>query len=170
MEAFVGQLLLVPYNFAPLGWMFCQGQLVSIAEYSALYNLIGTTFGGDGQNTFALPNLNGRTVLGMGTAVTGTNYPIGQVGGVESVTISPTTMPQHTHPLSAAGQTGNYTHPAGSLLGDGQNIYHSGTPHATVQLNAASIGPLGGSQPHENRQPYLTFNWIISMNGIYPSQ
>lgn len=169
MDVFVGQLLLIPYPFAPLGWMFCQGQLVPIAEYSTLYNLIGTTFGGDGQTTFALPNLNGRTVLGMGTAVTGTNYTIGQVGGVESVTISPTTMPQHTHPLSAAGLAGNNTRPAGSLLGDGQDIYHP-NPHAVVPLNAAAIGSLGGSQPHENRQPYLTFNWIISMQGIYPSR
>jgi microcystin-dependent protein len=133
-----------------------------------LFNLIGTTFGGDGQSTFGLPDLRGRTPLGMGQARTGTNYTIGQPGGLESVTINAAQMPAHTHQASAAGQTGNTPHPAGALLGDGQSIYHNGTN--VSPLNAATIGSLGGSQPHENRQPYLVFNWIISMGGIYPSQ
>jgi len=167
MDAFVGQLLLVPYNFVPAGWMLCQGQLVSISEYSTLFQLIGTTFGGDGVHTFGLPDLRGRTPLGMGVASTGTNYALGQPGGAEAVVLAVAHMPLHTHPASASATAGS-GHPAGSLLGGGLDIYHHGSGAAA--MNGATIGSLGGSLPHENRQPWLTLNWIISMYGIYPSQ
>lgn len=169
MEAYVGQLLLVPYTFAPQGWAFCDGSLISIAENSVLFNLLGTTYGGDGQNTFGLPDLRGRTPVGMGLAVTGANYTLGQQIGTETVTVTVPQLPSHSHTPGAAGTNGSSAHPGGALLGDGTAIYHKGAASSSVALNGAAVTPLGGSQPHDNLQPYLTMNWIISLFGVYPS-
>jgi microcystin-dependent protein len=169
-QPYVGELMLVPYNFAPVGWMFCQGQLLPISEYDTLFNLIGTTFGGDGQSTFALPDLRGRTAIAFGPSKSGTNYQIGQTGGVETVTLNGNQMPLHNHQAACSNNAQNSANAAGSVLATaaaGVNMY---SPTAPSTPMGASISTFGGNQPHENRQPYLTLNWCISLFGIYPSQ
>ena len=170
MEVFVGQLLLVGFSFPPVGWAFCDGSLLPISGYEALYALIGTTYGGDGQTTFALPDLRGRTPIGVGALPGGGNYPLGQIGGAESVTIDVNSYPTHTHSVAAAGAAGTLNTPANNTPASGQTVYAS-NPALTAAFNpsACQASP-GGTTPHTNLQPYLTLNWIISLNGIYPSQ
>ena len=164
---FVGQLMLVPYTFAPAGWMFCQGQLIAISQNDTLFNLIGTTYGGDGQTTFGLPDLQGRTPIHMGPG-----YVLGQPGGSESVTLTTAQMPAHTHPATATSNAQTAQTPQGNVLATATfNLdYSSATLGPNTAMSAKSMDTQGGSQPHENRQPYLVMNWIISMFGIYPSQ
>jgi microcystin-dependent protein len=168
MEAFIGQILLVGFNFAPAGWAFCDGSLQAINENPTLFNLIGTTYGGDGQTTFALPDLRGRTPIGIGTGPGLSNYVLGQPGGAENVTITPATYPTHTHSLSGTSDSGNAQNPSGALLASGQNIYRAGPP--VEVMNAAMVGMApGNSLAHNNLQPFQVCNWIISLFGIYPS-
>jgi microcystin-dependent protein len=154
-------------NFAPLGWQLCDGSLLSIAEYDTLFNLIGTTYGGDGQTTFAMPDLRGRLPFHQGTGG-GQSLIIGQNGGVETVTLSTPQLPTHTHPLmgssTATSTTPNNTSPA-----QWSGAQYTAPP-ADATLLAGSVQPAGSSQPHENRSPYLGVNFIISLFGIYPSQ
>jgi microcystin-dependent protein len=172
VQPFVGEIRMFGGSFNPAGWQFCAGQLLAISEYETLFNLIGTTYGGDGENTFALPNLNGRVPLHMGTG-TGSTYQLGENAGVEQVTITSGTMAQHNHPVGATDQ-GSALSPVGALPAvvtsaqAGANLYAAGP--ATVAMNAAMIQNAGGSQPHENMQPYLCVSFIISMFGIFPSQ
>ena len=166
-QPYVGQLLLVGFNFAPVGWAFCNGQLMDISQNDTLFNLIGTTYGGDGQSTFALPDLRGRAALHMGTATTGSTYAIGQTGGVETVTLTANQMPLHSHAFQAAGVLGDSQHANNTLLADGQAIYSANAPN--VAMLGTSVSSVGGNQPHDNLQPYLVLNWIISLYGIYPS-
>jgi microcystin-dependent protein len=167
MEAYIGQVICVGFSFAPVGWALCQGQVLPIQGNEALYSLIGTTFGGNGQTTFGLPDLQGRTALGMGAQPGGTSYAIGQQGGVESVTLSVNQIPSHGHPANARS-AGTGIDPTNSVIAGGQSIFASASETETMAANALSNA--GGSQPHENRQPYLTLNWIICLNGIYPTQ
>ncbi len=172
MDPFVGQLLLVPYNFEPDGWMLCDGRTVQIAEYGALFGVIGTKYGGDGRITFALPDLRGRFPIGMGvTPGTGTRYTLGEKGGTEQVTLTaPTMLPAHTHRFFGSGQPGNSQHAAGALPASGQTLYR------VAPLNASFANRMCGSypentqnlQPHENRPPFLVLKWIIAYAGIYP--
>ncbi|MGH9666665.1 MAG: phage tail protein [Bryobacteraceae bacterium] len=161
---YVGMLLLVPYNFAPASWMFCAGQSLAISENDTLFNLIGTTFGGDGQSTFNLPDLRGRTPVHQGPG-----YVIGQRGGVENVTLTGNQLPSHTHSVSASSGAQNSSVPSNNVLASGPLTY---VPNGQTNgaMAPASIASNGGSQPHANLQPYLTLNWIISLFGIYPSQ
>ncbi len=167
--AYVGEIRMVGFNFAPAGWMLCQGQILSIAEYDVLFNLIGTTYGGNGQTTFNLPDLRGRIPVHMGTGPQGNTYIQGQVAGEETVTVQISQMPAHTHIL--AGQTG-----AGSQSGPGSGYWASSgleqfstaTPNNTMA--SASIRNSGGSQPHDNMPPYLVVNFAISLFGVYPSR
>ena len=170
MNAYIGLVLLVPYNFAPVGWAFCDGSLISISDNNTLFALLGTTYGGDGVNTFGLPDLRGRTPIGMGAAATGSSYVVGQQIGTETVALTTEQLPSHSHTPGVANAAGNSSHPGGALLGDGTSIYHRGATAAPVALNGAAVSVLGGSQPHDNLQPYLAMNWIISLFGIYPSQ
>ncbi len=165
---YVGQLLLVPYNFAPAGWMFCQGQLLPISEYDVLFNLIGTTYGGDGQSTFALPDLRGRTAIGVGQSSGTSNYVQGQVQGVETVTLTLNQMPSHSHPMGASGTAFNSNPPTGAYFGAAAGMQPYGTGGTPANMAAQSVTFDGGSQPHENRQPYLALNWIISLYGVFP--
>lgn len=170
-QPFVGSLMLVPYNFAPAGWMFCQGQLLPIAENETLFQLIGTTFGGDGQSTFALPDLRGRAAIGTGTSTTGTSYTLGQNGGVEQVTLTTNQMPLHNHAAGCSVNDQNSANANGSVLANaaaGVNMYSVNPPSAPMA--AASLTAAGGSQPHDNHQPYLTLSWCISLFGVFPSQ
>ena len=163
-QPFVGEVRPVPYNFAPVGWAFCQGQLMSIAEYTTLYQLIGTTYGGDGVNTFALPDLRGRVTLHQGNG-----YVIGQAAGTEVVTLTTQQLPQHNHGFLASGNTtAGVATPANNTVGASLEVYSNAAPsHA---LNTAMVKAVGGNQPHENLQPYLALNWIISLFGVYPAQ
>jgi len=167
-QPFVGQLLLVPYNFAPLGWMFCQGQLLPIDQFSGLFALLGTTYGGDGQTTFALPDLRGRTPLGFGQSGGGSSYVQGQIGGVEQITLTTSQLPLHTHTPGAAGAIGDGQHANATLIGDGQNIFRAANPAAPMAANTLSL--LGGNLPHNNLQPFLVLNWVIATEGIFPTQ
>jgi microcystin-dependent protein len=169
MDQYLGQILLTGFNFAPLGWHFCDGSLLSIAENSALFNLIGTTYGGDGVNSFGLPDLRGRTPMGQGNGPGLSPAIMGQIAGSESVTITSQTYPMHTHTLLGTSDTANGQNPSLAVVANGPTIYRAENP--TVVLNNSMCGPAAGQGlPHENRQPYLVCNWIIALEGIYPSQ
>jgi microcystin-dependent protein len=169
---YVGQLALVPYNFAPQGWMFCSGQLLPIAENDVLFSLLGTTFGGDGQSTFGLPDLRGRSIGHQGTNPgTGTTYITGQQGGVEQVTLTVNQMPSHTHASRCSANAQGSNDAAGGIpavAATGKNQYAANAGSTT--MGAGMVAVAGGSQPHDNRQPYLVLQWIISLFGVYPSQ
>ncbi|HEX2046720.1 MAG TPA: tail fiber protein [Acidimicrobiales bacterium] len=163
-DPYVGEIRMWPGNFAPVGWLFCQGQLLPISENETLFQLIGTTYGGDGQSTFALPNLQGRLPVHQGNGMV-----LGQQAGVEEVTLTVNQVPAHTHPLTAAKTLGNASSPAGNVLAEspgGVKPYIQGSP--SVPMAATAIGTAGGSQPHTNLQPYLCINFIISLFGIFP--
>lgn len=174
MEPFVGQIILVGFNFAPYGWFQCQGQLISIAQYDALYALIGTTYGGDGQTTFGLPDLRGRvpTQQGQGTGLS--PYSIGERTGTESVTLTSAQIGSHTHPFNASAKFATGTTPGNTTAlapaSAGAGIFVYGTSAPNTSLAPGSIGTTGGSNPHENRQPYLALNYIIAWAGIFPSR
>ncbi len=165
---FVGEIRMFGGNFAPAGWMFCEGQLLPISENDTLFNLIGTTYGGDGQETFQLPDLQGRLPIHAGSAKSGTTYVLGEKAGTESVTLTTQQIPIHTHPLTGAAINGTQAAPANALLSNSTVVtpYAPETPN--VQMAASSITPVGGSQPHDNFQPYLCISFIISLFGIYP--
>jgi microcystin-dependent protein len=163
-QPYVGEIRMFGGNFAPAGWMFCVGQLLPISEYETLFNLIGTTYGGDGQETFALPDLRGRVPLHVGNGFT-----LAETGGAESVTLTVSQIPLHNHAMLASTDIPTSSTPANTVVGQAAaKIYRAGVP--TVTLNAASIGQTGGSQSHTNFQPYLCINFIISLFGIFPTQ
>jgi microcystin-dependent protein len=174
---YVGEIRLFAGNFAPQGWNFCDGSLVSISENPVLYQLIGTTYGGDGVNTYALPDLRSRVPLHQGTAPGGASYVIGQRGGVEAVTLTGPQIPSHTHQVQAAA-TGTASTPANTLILSSQSSPDPNSPPAyaapnastLVQLSPAAVANQGGGQPHDNMQPYLALNFIISLFGVFPSQ
>lgn len=166
-EPFIGQLALVPYNFAPVGWAMCNGQLLPIQQNAALFSLLGTTFGGDGKVTFALPDLRGRVPISSGQGPGLQNYSLGATGGAEQVTLSVAQIPAHTHPLQVHSGKGNKTNPSGNLLANGAD-YSDQAANATA--DATAIGVSGASAAHENRQPYLALNWIISLFGAFPNR
>lgn len=163
-QPYVGEIRIFAGNFAPAGWMFCEGQLLPISENETLFQLIGTTYGGDGESTFALPDLRGRLPLHQGNAFT-----LAETGGVEEVTLTVSQIPAHSHPLLAANAVANDPNPGGNTLGESSaiSLYQSGSPVAAMAPGA--IGSTGGSQPHTNFQPYLCVDFIISLFGIFPS-
>ncbi|MBI1334767.1 MAG: phage tail protein [Armatimonadetes bacterium] len=165
-EPFLGEIKLVPYNFAPLGWAFCNGQLMAISQNDALFSLIGTTYGGDGQSTFGLPDLRGRVPIHMGT------NPIGAVFGTESVTLITTQIPQHAHMLHVSDDAAPLANPSGAFLSrPGSRRLGRGYSATTDStMLATSVSQTGGNQPHDNMQPYLTLNFVIALEGIYPSR
>lgn len=164
-QPYVGEIRMFGGSFAPLGWAFCDGQLMPISENETLFNLIGTTYGGDGQETFALPNLQSRIAFHQGSGT-----QIGQAAGVESVTLTTQQLPAHSHPLLANSQAATETQPAASVVPASPSalIYNNLTP--LTAMNPGIVGTVGGSQPHENRPPFLTVSFIISLFGIYPTQ
>lgn len=167
---YVGEIRLFGGNFGPNGWMLCQGQTLPISEYDVLFNLIGTTYGGDGQETFSLPNLQGRLPvhMGKGPALSQT-YIIGEPFGTESVTITPQQTPQHTHSFLASTAGGSTTNPQDMVLGSPPSITMFLRDSPGTALPVQMVQPMGGSQPHENRMPILAVNYIISLFGVYPS-
>ncbi|HZT57417.1 MAG TPA: tail fiber protein [Pyrinomonadaceae bacterium] len=163
-QPYVGEIRMFAGNFAPAGWMFCEGQLLPISEYETLFNLIGTTYGGDGQSTFALPDLRGRVPLHFGNGFT-----LAETGGVETVTLTVSQIPAHSHAFLAANTAGTGTSPLGTLVASPTgSIYNAGTN--PVSMNPQAVSSVGGSQPHNNFQPYLCVDFIISLFGIFPSQ
>ena len=170
-QPFVGEIRMFGGSFAPAGWAFCAGQLVPISENETLFNLIGTTYGGDGQETFGLPDLQGRIPLhaGKGPTVSQT-YQIGEKAGVETVTLSLNQIPNHSHSLMASNDPGNATGPGGNLLSNPFNTFPYFPAAGPQQLNAQTLQPQGGSQPHDNMMPFLCISYIISLFGIFPHQ
>lgn len=156
-------------NFAPAGWAFCSGQLIPISENETLFNLIGTIYGGDGQNTFALPDLQSRVPVHMGTGGAAT-YTIGESGGTETVTLTNSQIPAHSHVPNASSSPGVSDSPAGNVWAAVANGLPYSNAAPSVSMNAAAIGSAGGSQPHENMIPYVAINFIISLFGVFPSQ
>lgn len=163
-QPYVGEIRMFAGNFAPAGWMFCEGQLLSISENETLFQLIGTTYGGDGQSTFGLPDLRGRIPIHQGNG-----FILAETGGAEEVTLTLSQIPAHSHPLLAANAVANDPNPAGNVLGESSavSLYQSSNPLAAMA--SQSISPVGGSQPHTNFQPYLCIDFIISLFGIFPS-
>jgi len=163
-QPYVGEVRMFAGNFAPAGWMFCEGQSLPISENETLFQLIGTTYGGDGQETFNLPDLRGRLPLHWGNG-----FLLAETGGAEEVTLTPQQIPAHTHPLLASTAVGTSAAPAGNVVAasGSANVYRPG-PGAAA-LSPQTVGPVGGSQPHTNFQPYLCVDFIISMFGIFPS-
>ena len=169
-DPYIGEIRMFGGNFAPAGWAFCSGQLMPISENDALFTLIGTTYGGDGQETFALPNLQSRTPIHSGTGQDGQTYQLGESFGVEEVTLSTQQIPVHTHPMLAATELGSSNSPGGNLLANcsALKIYTASAP--SIALAPNSVTPVGGSQPHDNMQPFLCISFIISLFGVFPSQ
>jgi microcystin-dependent protein len=177
-QPFVGQITLYPYSFAPYGWMDCVGQLLPISQYTALFSLLGTQFGGDGRSNFALPDLQGRVAVGMGTAPVGTIYDMGEAGGTETVTLTTATLGPHTHNLNAVTSDGTTNAPAGAVLAAAAsgaprdqnkgNIYNPTTTN--TPLVAASVALAGNGLPHNNIQPMLVLRYCIAIVGVYPSR
>src|SRR5215469_7195554 len=165
-QPYVGEIRMFAGNFAPAGWMFCEGQLLAISDNETLYNLIGTTYGGDGQTTFALPDQRGRLPIHQGNGFT-----LAETGGVEEVTLTVSQIPSHTHPyLASINAAGDQT-PANEVVGQTPlsfKLYKASPP--TSAMAPSAIGSTGGSQPHSNFQPYLCINFIISLFGVFPSQ
>jgi microcystin-dependent protein len=165
-QPYVGEIRMFAGNFAPAGWMFCEGQLLPIAENDTLFSLIGTTYGGDGESTFALPDLRGRIPVHIGNG-----YVLAESGGVEEVTLSTGQLPVHSHALTAVGSVrGDQVSPAGNLPAQSFNVTPYINDAPTGAFNPAAVGTVGGSQPHTNFQPYLCVDFIISLFGIFPSQ
>jgi microcystin-dependent protein len=163
-QPYVGEIRMFAGNFAPAGWMFCEGQLLAISENETLFQLIGTTYGGDGQSTFALPDLRGRLPLHFGNG-----FIQAETGGAEEITLTVNQIPAHSHPMLATNDIPALATPVNNVTGQAAaKFYRAGTP--TVLLNAGSVGSTGGSQPHTNFQPYLCVDFIISLFGIFPTQ
>jgi microcystin-dependent protein len=171
-DPFVAEIRIFPFNFAPKGWAFCDGQLLPLSQNTALFSLLGTTYGGDGKSTFALPDLQGRAPMhprqGPGLSL----HDLGETGGTETVSLLQSEIPAHSHALTASQGDGLERTPSaggtGQLLATGIGISQYQTPGAQTDLNAAVVAPTGGSQPHNNMQPYLTFNFNIALQGVYP--
>ena len=161
---FVGEIRMVGFSFPPVGWAFCSGQTLPISQNEILFNLIGTTYGGDGQETFNLPDLQSRIPLHQGN-----KFSLAEMGGVETVTLTTQQIPSHTHAALCQSGDGTQASPQGNVWASSAATPYSNTAPDTP-MNAAALMPAGGSQPHENMMPYLTLNFIISLFGIFPQQ
>lgn len=170
MDPYIGEIKLVPYLFAPVNWHFCDGSLLPISNYSALYALLGTTYGGDGVNTFGLPDLRGNVAISFGQSTAGSNYVMGETGGVPEASVSTAQLPAHSHNVNVSSTVGTASNPANAYLAVAQpgvgNVYTANlkSPGQTTPLNMS-----GSGAPHYNMQPYLALNYIIALEGIYPS-
>jgi len=168
---YIGQLMLVPFNFAPKGYALCNGQMMAIQQNQALFSLFGTVYGGDGIRTFGLPNLQGQAAIGFGQSFGGQNYPIGTTGGSASVTLNTQEIPSHNHSLTVSSATGgNLPTVAGNTVGafTGSPTPYSNSPDKVMVPSA--ISQTGSNQPHENRSPYLVLNWVVALVGVFPSR
>ena len=171
-DPFVAEIRIFPFNFAPSGWAFCDGQLLPISQNTALFSLLGTTYGGNGMSNFALPDLQGRAAMHPGQGPGLSLYDLGETGGAETIALLESEIPSHNHTISVSDIAGNSTTPANNSLAIGAK----GTPlyapisGATAKMSAYTITPVGGDQPHNNMQPYLTMNFAIAMQGVFPAR
>lgn len=186
MSVYVGEIILVGFNFAPAGWAFCDGSLLPISENETLFQLIGTTYGGDGESTFALPDLRGRIPLGTGQGPALQNYTLAQTGGSETITLTVTQLPSHAHPIDTSALTaslkcrngaGNQRTPVGNVhaieAAGATMPYSSASANATMNgdpIDITGVADAGGIEPHDNIQPYLGLNFCISLFGVFPGQ
>jgi microcystin-dependent protein len=169
-DPYIGEIRLFGFNFAPRGWAQCNGQLLAISQNTALFSILGTTYGGDGRTTFGLPNLQGRSALSFGQGSGLSHRSLGQSGGEAAVTLIDGQIPSHTHPVAASTNLGDQSSPANTVWatgagGRGQNFYASG---ADAAMSSQAIGQAGGSQPHNNMPPYLALDFCIALQGVFP--
>jgi microcystin-dependent protein len=167
-QPYVGEIRMFAGNFPPVGWMFCDGQLLPISENETLFQLIGTTYGGDGQETFALPDLRSRVPIHMGTQA-GTTFTLAEAAGAEDVTLTVQQMPTHNHVVVGSTANASQANPAANVLASSAVVQPYAVESVAANFNASCLTPAGGSQPHTNIQPYLTISFIISLFGIFPS-
>lgn len=163
-QPYVGEIRMFAGNFAPAGWMFCEGQLLPISENETLFQLLGTTYGGDGQSTFALPDLRGRLPLHQGNG-----FILAETGGAEEITLTVSQIPAHSHALLASASPGTSANPQNNMLASSPSVTVFIEDAPAANLSALAMAPVGGSQPHTNFQPYLCVNFIISLFGLFPS-
>jgi microcystin-dependent protein len=160
---YIGEIRMFAGTFPPVGWMFCEGQSMPISENDAMFIVLGTQYGGDGQETFNLPNLTGRFPMHQGNG-----HLIGETGGVTEVTLTTNTIPNHSHAVVGTVDNGSQASPANAILGGSTTVTPYASENAVAVMAASSVSPIGGSQPHENLQPYLCVNFIISLYGLFP--
>ena len=171
MDPFVAEIRIFPFNFAPRGWAFCDGQLLPLSQNTALFSLLGTTYGGDGRSTFALPDLQGRAPMAQGQGPGLTLRDLGETGGSDTVSLLPSEIPSHGHALLAAANAATTAVPSPSVglaRSRGANLYQTNANSGLVPLAPEALAPAGGDQPHNNMQPYLTFYFCIALQGVYP--
>ncbi len=168
-EPFLAEVRIVGFNFAPRGWAFCDGQILPINQNQSLYSLLGTTYGGDGRTSFALPDLRGRTPIQSGNSG-GSTYQLGQKSGQETHTLSVNEMPQHTHALSASTQAANSGVPTGNVLAASSTPESYRSPESLAAMGNGTVANVGGGQAHNNMQPYLAVNFCIALQGLFPSR
>ena len=166
MDPFVAEIRIFPFNFAPRGWAWCDGQLLPLSQNTALFSLLGTTYGGNGKTNFALPDLQGRAPMHPGQGPGLSLHDLGETGGVETVSLLQSEIPSHTHQMRVSGDDGNSRSPTNNYVGVGNNIF---APAANLtSMNPNAIAPAGGDQPHNNMMPYLTFYFNIALQGVFP--
>jgi microcystin-dependent protein len=169
MDPFVAEIRIFPFNFAPKGWAFCDGQILPISQNTALFSLLGTTYGGNGQSTFGLPNVQGSAPMHPGQGPGLSLHDLGETGGSDTVTLLSTEIPSHAHSQMASNSDGTDQTPVNGLTAGGVGgISTYAVPGALAQLNPNAVAPAGGSQPHNNMMPYLTLNFCIAMQGVFP--
>jgi microcystin-dependent protein len=167
-DPFVAEIRIFPFNFAPKGWAWCDGQLLPISQNTALFSLLGTTYGGDGKSNFALPDLQGKAPMHPGQGNGLSLHDLGETGGSETVTLLQTEIPAHTHALTASQADAIERTPSGQLLATGIAVGQYGAPAALTPMSPSTVTPAGGDQPHNNVQPYLTFYFCIALQGVFP--
>ena len=168
MDPFVAEIRIFPFNFAPKGWAFCDGQLLPLSQNTALFSLLGTTYGGDGKSNFALPNMQGNAPMHPGQGPGLSLHDLGETGGSETVTLLESETPSHSHAVNASAAEGTTGNPSGQLVANGVGVNMYTTTFTATTLNPNAVGPAGGDQPHNNMQPYLTLNFNIALQGVFP--
>ncbi|MGE5233690.1 MAG: phage tail protein [Acidobacteriota bacterium] len=168
MDPFVAEIRIFPFNFAPKGWAFCDGQILPLSQNTALFSLLGTTYGGDGKSNFALPNMQGNAPMHPGQGPGLSLHDLGEAGGSDTVSLLESEIPSHSHSLMASQADAIEISPAGQLFAAGVAIGAYGARTSLVQAGDNALAPAGGDQPHNNLQPYLTLNFCIALQGVYP--
>jgi microcystin-dependent protein len=167
-DPFVAEIRIFPFNFAPKGWAWCDGQVMPISQNTALFSLLGTTYGGDGKSTFALPDVDGRAVMHPGQGPGLSLHDLGETGGSETVTLLESEIPAHSHAVDASQADGTERSPAAQRLATGVAISQYQAPGPLTNMSPSAVAPAGGDQPHNNLQPYLTFYFNIALQGVFP--
>lgn len=169
-DPFVAEIRIFPFNFPPTGWAFCNGQLLPISQNTALFSLLGTTYGGDGRSTFGLPNLQGNAPMQPGQGAGLSSRELGETSGAESVTLLSSELPVHNHTVNTTNNDANNSQPANRFIGRGQPLYATPTPANLQQMAPQILAVAGGGLPHNNMQPFLALNFCIALQGIYPQR